>query len=287
MEEENLKQIGKYVVDTGKKLGQGSFGIVYLGYKIKKPNIPLAVKILEMDLFSKNEEYQTNQENLRREINILTSICSPYIVDMKEIFRTENHIYMFLRYANSGDLERKLKQIPSHRFNEDVGMRYFAQLVEGYKALHANNIIHRDIKPANVLIDNDIALLSDFGLGKITSIQADKRQEITAIGTPYYRSPQLLTEDSKVIATNKCDVWSMGILLYEILNGKRPWNGTNIKSYYQAVINKPLMFMVELSQEVQDLIRGMLAIEEKDRLSWEQVFTHPAILKQNIPENPY
>lgn len=85
------------------KLGVGNFGTVYKGYKLQRPDIPLAAKILDMELYQ-SENHEENQEMLKREIKILKSIRSPYVVEMRDIFRTKNNIYMFLRYANQGDL---------------------------------------------------------------------------------------------------------------------------------------------------------------------------------------
>lgn len=95
-------------------------------------------------------------------------------------------------------------------------------ICEGFKTLSGENIIHRDIKPANILLHEGVAKISDFGFARQLDTTKNEVKDLTRLGTPLYMGPQIL--DNKKFSA-KCDIWSVGIVFYEMLYGKTPWTG--------------------------------------------------------------
>ena len=109
-------------------------------------------------------------------------------------------------------------------------------IIEGYKELFQSNIIHRDIKPANILLKQGVAKLSDFGFSRVVD-NPDQSQKLTLLGSPLYTAIEILKGNQ---FSNKCDVWSLGIVFYEMLEGKTPWTGKDLNDLKQNIQTKPL-----------------------------------------------
>lgn len=108
-------------------------------------------------------------------------------------------------------------------------MRIFSDIVKGFKCLHDNNIVHRDLKPANILLHNGVAKVGDFGFSKL--IEDHDQLLLSLVGTPHYMSPQILSNRRY---TEKTDIWSLGIILYEMLFGRVPFDSSTKDIDYLA-----------------------------------------------------
>lgn len=134
---------------------------------------------------------------------------------------------MVLEYCEDGDLKTYLeKNRKNEGLSEAEAQTFMRHLTQGYQALLAKNIIHRDIKPANILLKQGVAKLSDFGFSRVVE-DPNKTQKLTLLGTPLYTAPEILANKK---FSNKCDVWSMGIVFYEMLHGRTPWTGTDLEN---------------------------------------------------------
>lgn len=138
-------------------------------------------------------------------------------------------------------------------------------LMHGYGALLNKHIIHRDIKPANILLKQGVAKLSDFGFSRVVE-DPNKTQKLTLLGTPLYTAPEILANND---FSNKCDVWSMGIVFYEMLHGKTPWTGTDLENLKYNIEKRKLEFKPNLNPAIRELISKMLILQPKERASWE------------------
>ena len=140
--------------------------------------------------------------------------------------------------------------------------------------MHKNNIIHRDIKPANILLKQGVAKLSDFGFSRVVA-DPEASGKFTLLGTPLYTAPEILHATT---FSSKCDVWSVGIMFYEMLYGKTPWSGTDLLDLRTNIMNKPLQFGdIGRKTELKDLIRRMLQVKAEDRISWPcLLYTSPS-----------
>ena len=122
-----------------------------------------------------------------------------------------------------GDLKTFMDSKPNKRLTEEEAVIFLKHITEGFKELQNQQIIHRDIKPANIMLSGGVAKIADFGFSRIVE-QDDKLDYFSRLGSPLYMAPQILKGEK---FSSKCDVWSVGIMLYEMLYGYTPWTGTN------------------------------------------------------------
>lgn len=140
-------------------------------------------------------------------------------------------------------------------------------------------MVHRDLKPENILIHGNIFKLADFGFS--TTISNHQNLLKSVCGTPLYMSPQILMRENY---TSKSDIWSLGLIYYEMLCGKTPWTARSERELLDNTRTIPLKFPydVKISDQSKDFIKKCLAFHEKDRFSWEQIFMHDIYLKEQI-----
>lgn len=160
-----------------------------------------------------------NLKNLQSEIDIMKKVHHENIVKLYDVYQTSNNMYIVTELCD-GDLCAYLDK-NDKKLTEADAKRLIKQIMKGAKYLHSNGIIHRDLKPANILIKNGICKISDFGFAKNMG-QATIMKSI--VGTPLYMSPQLL---KGIKYTSKSDLWSIGLIYYEMLHGRTPWPANN------------------------------------------------------------
>ena len=136
--------------------------------------------------------------------------------------------------------------------------------MSGYSALLGKKVIHRDIKPANILLRQGCAKLSDFGFSRVVD-DPTKTQKLSCLGTPLYTAPEVLAREE---FSNSCDVWSMGVVFYEMLHGKAPWTGSDIENLYHNIKTVKLDFKPSIKPQIKDLISRMLTVDRHSRISW-------------------
>jgi serine/threonine protein kinase len=284
MAEPTYKKVDSYYYDPAKPLGKGAFATVYKATD-ERTGQEVAVKVISAAKLLESED----QYNLfMREINVLREIKGEHIVRLLDVKRTTNNLYIFTDFCNGGDLEKKLKS--KHPFTEEESLTILKQIADAFitiDSLHIVNsknhkviIMHRDIKAANILFHEGRIKVADFGFAKlIDEVDKNARKAHTLLGTPLYMAPQILNDENY---STKCDIWSTGILFYEILFGKLPWTGTSVPNLYSNIKSKALTFPKNVSSETKDLITKMLEIKEDKRLSWKELYEHPALKNINI-----
>ncbi|CAD8177056.1 unnamed protein product [Paramecium octaurelia] len=187
-----------------KVLGRGGFGKVML-VQHKKNNQLYAMKIIN----KKNLTSEWMRRSAKTERQLLEILDSPFIVKLIEAFQTQQKLYLVVEYMSGGELFQYLKHYG--KFSEDVAKFYAAQILLSLEYLHSNGIVYRDLKPQNILLEKGYIKLTDFGL----STRNDGLQ-FSQCGTIDYLAPEVLGNQGY---TNKCDVWSFGVVLYQMLIG--------------------------------------------------------------------
>eukprot|EP01017_Pseudomicrothorax_dubius_P013718 TRINITY_DN16139_c0_g1_i1.p1 TRINITY_DN16139_c0_g1~~TRINITY_DN16139_c0_g1_i1.p1 ORF type:complete len:230 (-),score=53.63 TRINITY_DN16139_c0_g1_i1:34-681(-) len=185
---------------------------------------------------------------------------------------TANNIYIITEFCNGGDLGRVLNK--KKKLTEQEVMGYLFEIVEAFREMKKHNVIHRDLKPANILLHDGHVKIADLGFAKTVS-NFQSQMNTSVVGSPAYMAPQVLTRQ---FYSSKCDVWSLGIILYQLLFGTIPWKALTMELLPAEILNKPLVFGYDpVSENMRDFIRGCLQINEKDRYSWDEVFRHPLL----------
>ena len=130
--------------------------------------------------------------------------------------------------------------------------------MEGYQYLLSIGILHRDLKPANILMSGGVCKISDFGLAKTLDVPADIVMN-SLVGTPLYMSPQILKKGKY---TSRSDLWSIGLIFYELLHGSLPWTSLTEEMLLNNIMTKPVMIDKSVSDKSRDLIKNCLKISE-------------------------
>lgn len=131
----------------------------------------------------------------------------------------------------------------------------------GYINLAESGFLHRDLKPANILLKDKIIKIADFGFAKKAT---SNPKETVNVGSPLYMSPEALQGN---IYTTKNDIWSVGVILYEILHGKAPWACSNERQLIEEINKNSIYLLKNLSEDLKDFIRKCLTPDEKKRIS--------------------
>ena len=255
----------------GKKLGKGTFGIVY-----EAKNLIFNCKVA-MKVIPKNA--RMNNELIKNEIDILKKLMHPNIVRIYEFYESKNSFYLVNEFCPCGEL---FNYINKSTLNEEQLAVIFYQVFSGLKYLHENNILHRDLKPENLLIskiEKDLKdnkeyfwiQIIDFGTAKI--FENDKNEN-SIVGTPYYIAPEVLNKHYN----EKCDTWSVGVMLYMFLVGRAPFDGGNRNEIINSIKTKDYdennPKLLEQSPEVRDLIKHLLQKDTNIRFSAKEALNH-------------
>ena len=257
--------------DVIKQLGKGGYGKVY-EVKNKKSGEIRACKHLSKLVLKDLEKFE-------REINILINSDHPNIIKIYEVFESQRSLYIVMEECKGGELfDRIIEHIESKKmYSEKDAAEMIRQVMSAVEYCHNNGICHRDLKPENLLYlnkgpekDNPIRVI-DFGLSQMISSQKKLK---TKVGTAYYVSPEILQGDY----TEKCDIWSAGVILYIFLSGDPPFNGPSDSAIYgkiaQMKFNFPDKKWKNISNEAKDLISHMIA-PENVRYTAKEVLAHP------------
>jgi len=224
----DLKKLGRYQV-TG-VLGRGAMGQVYKGVD-PAINRPVALKTIRLDFVSDPAEMAELKERLNREAHAAGKLSHPNIVTIYDAGSEGDLQYIAMEYLEGRTLESMIKK--KVKFNYRIIAQIIVQICAALDYAHQQGIVHRDIKPANIMISTDYKVkVMDFGIARVDSNSMTKTG--IAMGTPNYIAPEQLKGQN---VDARADLFSLGVVMYEMLLGKRPFKGENITSLIYSIIN--------------------------------------------------
>ncbi|KAF7731938.1 hypothetical protein EC973_007769 [Apophysomyces ossiformis] len=259
---------------VGKILGKGNFAAVYEAER-KSNGKKVAVKVISKSRFGRKPKLLPS---IIEEIGILMSLdAHPGVIQVEKVFNEPKYIYVVLEYAKGGEL---FDRIVDRKHLSEAETRFvFWQLFSAIQFLHSRGIIHRDLKPENVLLANEGSLhvkITDFGLAKF---HRGENSLGSQCGTPNYVAPEILDPAGTRAYGKACDLWSLGVIMYICLCGFPPFNEElgpppMKQQIREGIYDFPSPYWDNISSEAKELVRGLLTVNPKDRLSVEQALAH-------------
>ncbi|GBF87536.1 hypothetical protein Rsub_00247 [Raphidocelis subcapitata] len=264
---EQQRAVGAWLLEG--ELGRGSFAVVWRA-RHATTGAPAAVKEINTDKLNKKL-----QESLASEVAVLSQTKHGNVVGLLDLLKDGPRIYIVLEYCAGGDLGRYIRRYG--RVSEATARYFLLQLAEGLKELRRHNVIHRDLKPQNLLLSNATATplvkIADFGFARSLAPQGLAE---TLCGSPLYMAPEIL-QFQKYDA--KADLWSVGTILFELLTGRPPFNGTNhvhlLRNIERSEARLPEHIATRLSGSCRALVGQLLKRNPVQRLTFEEFFQHP------------
>ncbi|KAJ7762350.1 CAMK/CAMKL/AMPK protein kinase [Mycena maculata] len=278
LEQFETTQLGEYTVIDD--IAEGTFGKVKMaihtvtGHKV-------AMKFLSKAIIHRDRM----KARVRREFEYMRLLRHPHIIKLYEVISTPTDIIFVLEYAE-GELFNYI--VNNGRLTEDVGRRFFQQIMAGIEYSHRLKIVHRDLKPENILLDEyQNVKIADFGLSNET---VDGEFLATSCGSPNYAAPEVIK--GLKYSGPEIDVWSSGIILYVLLCGKLPFEDEVIGSLFEKIQRRVSAIFhprlsanffadvrydapTHLSPHAQNLIKSMLVADPTKRITVPQIMQHP------------
>ena len=257
--------------EISKELGAGSFGHVYLvSHKITKAQY--AIKAID----KRDKSNQSEKPYFRREIEVMYKIHHPNVVKLYGHFEDNNYCYFIMEYIAKGNIYELIPHDNKKKLNTKIVASLMKGVISAVYYLHHMKpiIIHRDIKPENVLLgDGLIAKLTDFGWSNY--MQEDEKRQ-TVCGTPIYLAPEIIKEEGH---DEKVDIWCIGVLLFELLTGSVPFLGNDIDTLKENILHLRIAWPKDINNDAKNLIKKILKLDPKTRISLEEMLKHPFFTK--------
>lgn len=276
-----LEKIGRYEIKS--ELGRGGMATVYRGYDPRFER-EVAIKVLPPEMLHADPQFRTRFE---REAKIIAQLEHRSIVPVYDVGEENDQPYFVMRYMGGGSLSDRIKK---KIFNVEDATRILENIAPGLDEAHSKGIIHRDLKPGNVLFDNkDIPFISDFGIAKMISSEAGNVTGSGIIGTPAYMAPE---QASGEILDGRADIYALGVLLYEMLTGKQPYEADTPLGIAIKHVTEPVPHILDanptLPRWIEKIISTAMAKNRDERFSTavEMTETIKAFIRGEQPVLP-
>ena len=247
-----------------REIGKGGFGLVWKVIH-KKTQKVYCIKVIE----KKGIIEQKLVPQMNREIEIMYILNNPHCLRLKNHFEDDNNFYLVMPLASKGQLYRVLKKF--RKFDERTAAQILRETISALQYLHSFNppIIHRDIKPENLLLnEGGRVLLADYGWSNF-NVEGDVRK--TFCGTPEYIAPEMLMKKGH---DTRVDIWSIGILMFELLSGYSPFVAKSNQELYQNIRRLKIQWPKDMPPLAKNLISKILKLNPLDRPSFEEILNH-------------
>src|SRR5580658_5609186 len=255
-----VESLGKY--EIRRQLGRGAMGTVYEGFDpvIERIVAIKTVRLPEVDDDDTAEEIA----RFRREAQAAGRLTHPNIVGVFDYGEVGDIAYIVMEYVDGPSVKSLVDK--QERFAIADTMRVMTDLLNGLQFSHARGVVHRDIKPANVMLTSDgQAKIADFGIARIES--SSMTQAGTVLGTPAYMSPEQFMGQ---VVDARSDIYSSGVLLYQLLTGERPFEGSMSAIMHKALNTEapaPSQISVTVPRRFDEVVRKAMAKRPEDQFS--------------------
>ena len=248
-----------------KSIGKGGFGSVWkVRHKITKKIF--AIKVINKESIVK----QKMVEQTNREIEIMYKLDHPHIIKLYSHFEDDEDFCLIMQIATKGQLYTIIKRLK--RLDQRTSAQYMREIISAIKYLHTRvpPIIHRDIKPENILLDQEgRCKLADFGW---SNFDDGNKFRDTYCGTPEYLAPEMIMKSGH---NESVDIWALGVLLFEMLTGRTPFNYTGDRiQLFNNIKTLRIIWTDDFPQLAKDLVSRILKLNPKDRLTLDEIINH-------------
>ncbi|HTT41092.1 MAG TPA: serine/threonine-protein kinase [Burkholderiales bacterium] len=278
-----VPKIGKYQIL--KDLGKGATSAVYLGVD-PFANRKVAVKVVQREVLGDKEHGKRFRKLFLTEASLAGKLSHPHICAIYDAVADDEGSYIVMEYVDGGTLEQHTKHdtlLPIHKIIEIA-----FKCCKALDYAHRHGVIHRDIKPANILLSKDTDIkISDFGAALTSAVETT---QVTGIGSPAYMSPEQVQEQQ---LTHQTDIFSLGVVMYQLLTGSLPFKATNNYSMVFQIINvdppPPSIFRPEIPAPVDQIVKKSLHKRLENRYqTWEEMAQDLVRVFNNLqtPEQP-
>jgi serine/threonine protein kinase len=242
-------------------LGKGSFGVVYRARHILT-QCEVAVKFIHLE--------NSVPISIERQISVMRTLDHPFIVCLFDIIKDGVHLYLVTELVERGTLLTVMQE--HHHIPEKEARRFFYELMLALRYLHDDrHVSHRYISAENVLIDvNGHIRLANFDFARLYDAESPLMN--TSCGSPAYTSPEIIKKGGY---TASADLWSAGVLLYFLLTGKFPFTGESSMMLFAAILMHEPEYPSDLSDDAQNLLRGLLQKDPATRFGITEIMAHP------------
>ncbi|MBN1283799.1 MAG: protein kinase [Anaerolineae bacterium] len=263
-----MTQVTRLVADRFEiyeRIGQGGMGDVYRGVDLQTGR-PVAVKHLKLDALAARPDAGSLVARFRREGEALRRLNHPNIVKMLDAIEIDGQHYIVMEYVGGGSLHDLIRA--RHPLALDRVLGIALELADALTRAHHLGVIHRDLKPANVLMDPDTGAprLTDFGVAHVAGY-THVTQTGSVIGTDYYLSPEACYGQE---LDAHADIWSFGVMIYEMLTGRPPFHYTQPAAIITAILTEPVpdpaQFRTDIPPALASLLGRMLEKNREDRI---------------------
>eukprot|EP01083_Nonionella_stella_P176375 616856_1 len=270
--------------ELGEEIGVGSFASVHRCFR-RSDSKEFAVKNIKKDYLTERELI-----GLRDEIQILRKTSHRNIITLIDVFDDGRLVSMVLELCDGKDLFDEIVSSAENRFSEAKAAEITLTLSTSLQYLHDNGVVHRDLKPENILYALDGTLrITDFGLAHYTTdLVEDTVAMETCCGTPHYVAPEIITKNKY---NHKCDLWSLGVILYIMLVGYQPFNASSLNQIYELISKGKYELESTrwncVSKEAKQLVKGLLEVDPNKRYSAREIKYNPWIIKHANRDKPH
>ncbi len=242
------QKIDRYEIIS--EIGQGAMGVVY---RALDPLLERTVAIKTISLDLSKDEFEEFEQRFYREAKLAGRLNHPNIVTIHDVGNTDNIAYMAMEFLEGVELRDIMDagtQLDLDRIVEIV-----SQVADGLAFAHEHGVVHRDIKPSNIMIlKNGVAKITDFGIALIPS--SSRTMSGMVLGSPKYMSPeQVVGQD----VDRRSDIFSLGVMLYEMLTGKPPFSGDNISAIMYRILNEMPMAPVTVKPDLPEIFNYIVS----------------------------